>query len=1083
MDPIGINLQLIFCGALEQPAGPERSAYLDRICGEDAAVRLQVESLLKAHAMAGGSVASGEMSDDERPSGDLPPMGEISSAGDVTVDHTPEPENEPAVSSTQPVGETLGATVGRYKLMQKIGEGGMGAVFIAEQKHPVRRRVALKVIKPGLDTGQVVARFEAERQALAIMDHQNIARILDVGATDAGRPFFVMDLVKGVPITEYCDRNHLAPTERLELFIPVCQAIQHAHQKGIIHRDIKPSNVLVTLQDGTPVPKVIDFGVAKAIDQRLCERTMFTEIGQLVGTLEYMSPEQAEMGALDIDTRSDIYSLGVLLYELLSGSTPLERAKVRNAAFAEIVKRICEEEPAKPSTRLSQSKDKLPSIAARRKMEPTRLTKFVRGELDWIVMKSLEKDRTRRYETANAFARDIQRFLQCDPVEACPASASYKLKKFARKHRAALATAGAFALLLVIATVISTYLALRANRELKRAEDREALAILGFKRFRDAVVESPDLKRNPSLGPLRKILLKEPLSFFKTLRDQLLADGATRPESVAALASATFELARLTEEIGNKHDALQSYEESLTMRKQLARENPSSNEFQSDLAESHDNVGVLLGELGQPANALTSHQQARVIRDRLVRENPSVTEFQRNLAGSHNNIGALHYMAGRLTDALTSYESARAIQERLVRENPSVTQFQGHLAKSHYNISVLHREAGRPEEALAAHQQASAVLERLASENPSATDFRIDLARNHFNIAKLHDKADRRAEALASYQQARAIQERLARENPSVTQIQAELAMSLGDIGAVESQMGRLSQALASFEQARSIRVWLVREQPDSPNFANDLASTLNNMARILLIERRFDEARATVMEAIEWRRKSLALEPAQPAYRQALIDDLKLRIQITQVMGRLDESQKFHRELRELAATDPATAIRDSRLVAVLRGQEPIDDSERIQLASRAYERTLYSSSARLYAEALARSPKLWEDRRTQHGYSAACAAALAAAGQGTDDAAPEEADKSKLRQQAREWLQRELVAWRRVLDDSPTDMKELVLHTLQHWNADADLAGIRDEKELAKLPAEERAALRQFWNEVDQLAKTAAGPIVPLR
>ena len=351
------------------------------------------------------------------------PAAEGTTSTDLASAPETGPGHSPATPATRPILEGPGSLIGPYKLIQRIGEGGMGAVYLAEQSRPVRRTVALKVIKPGMDTEQVVARFEAERQALAIMDHPSIAKVFDAGATDSGRPYFVMELVKGVPITEYCDAVHLTPRERLELFIPVCRAIQHAHQKGIIHRDIKPSNVLVAMQDGKAVPKVIDFGIAKAIDQRLTEKTYFTQHGAIIGTLEYMSPEQAEISAMDVDTRTDVYALGVLLYELLTGSTPLQRPRLREAGYSEILRRIREEEPPKPSTRLSESRDSLPSVAALRKTEPARLTRLVRGDLDWIVMKALEKDRTRRYESASGFARDIARHLEGDPVEAGPPGA------------------------------------------------------------------------------------------------------------------------------------------------------------------------------------------------------------------------------------------------------------------------------------------------------------------------------------------------------------------------------------------------------------------------------------------------------------------------------------------------------------------------------------------------------------------------------------------------------------------------------------------------------------------------------------
>ena len=441
----------IFLDAVDIKSCEERSAYLDKACAGDATLRAEVEALLKDHDEAGDFLEAPTVS-----------QGPTASAG--------------------PLDEGPGTMVGRYKLLQQIGEGGMGVVFMAEQQEPVRRRVALKIIKPGMDTRQVIARFEAERQALALMDHPNIARVFDAGATDSGRPYFVMELVKGVPITEYCDSNRLSPAERLELFTEVCHAVQHAHQKGIIHRDLKPSNVLVMLHDGKPVPKVIDFGVAKATSQRLTEKTMFTGFGQMIGTPAYMSPEQAEMSGLDVDTRSDIYSLGVLLYELLTGTTPFDEKRLRSAGYQEIQRIIREEEPPKPSTRLSTLKDTLASVAAQRHTEPGRLTRLVRGDLDWIVMKTLEKDRTRRYETANGLALDVQHYLVNEPVLASPPSAAYRMRKFLRRHRTGVAMGLVVFLALAGGLAAATAGLFQAKREAQRArqEAAKSQAVTGF---------------------------------------------------------------------------------------------------------------------------------------------------------------------------------------------------------------------------------------------------------------------------------------------------------------------------------------------------------------------------------------------------------------------------------------------------------------------------------------------------------------------------------------------------------------------------------------------------------------------------
>jgi serine/threonine protein kinase/tetratricopeptide (TPR) repeat protein len=439
------RVKSIFLAAVERYSAGQWPAYLDGACGEDAELRERVECLLGAH---GGQKSL----------------------------HLPAP-SLPDETAARPAVERPGEMVGPYKLTEQLGEGGMGVVYVAEQTRPVRRKVALKIIKPGMDTKQVIARFEAERQALAMMDHPNIAKVLDAGTTESGRPYFAMELVRGIPITEYCDREHLSISERLDLFVLVCRAVQHAHQKGIIHRDIKPSNVLITLHDGVPVPKVIDFGIAKATGQSLTDKTLYTKFAELVGTPLYMSPEQAEMSGLDVDTRSDIYSLGVLLYELVTGTTPFDQETFRTAALDEMRRIIREDEPPRPSARLSRLGDTITTISANRKADPRHLNRAVRGELDWIVMKSLEKDRRRRYETPNDFAADVMRYLTDRPVEACPPSSWYRLQKFVSRNRRGLATSVLLAVgVLTVAGVLGALSLQNAGRIRRFTQDvRQAL--------------------------------------------------------------------------------------------------------------------------------------------------------------------------------------------------------------------------------------------------------------------------------------------------------------------------------------------------------------------------------------------------------------------------------------------------------------------------------------------------------------------------------------------------------------------------------------------------------------------------------
>ena len=846
MSNIDSKARDLFLQALDQPA-EQVADWLADACGIDSELRKRVQALLDAHQKAGGFMGTD---------------AEDHSDGSATADDAS--DNLSATVITD--GPKTGTTIGPYKLLEQIGEGGMGSVWVATQSKPIKRKVAIKLIKPGMDSRQVLGRFEAERQALAMMDHPNIARVLDGGVTEQGHPYFAMDYVKGVPLTEYCDNAKLSLKERLELFVPICQAVQHAHQKGIIHRDLKPSNILICLYDGKPVPKVIDFGLAKAMHHSLTEQSIYTAHGMMVGTPLYMSPEQAEHNNLDIDTRTDIYALGVILYELLTGTTPLEKAKMKRAAYDEVLRLIKEVEPPKPSTRLSGS-ESLPSVAAQRGIEPTQLTRVITGDLDWVVMKALEKERGRRYETANGLAEDIRRHLADEPVSASPPSTSYRMKKFIRRNRAGVIAASAIAITLLLGVMGTTggmLWALAERRDAVAAREAETEA------KQQAITNAALAKDEAARATDAEAKTAETLKQVATERD--------------AKELALREAEQLSEFLTNVFQSPDPTKDGREIKVVELLDN-AANKLETDLADQPKQRAMLQATLAKTYHALGLYDRAIHLQEKVLAFRQQLFGLeQASTRGAMARLASYNTFAGRWRDGLALREELVALcQKHLGPDHPETAGMMNNLANSYYKV-------GRTDEALKLREEVAEILTRtLGSEHPRTVGAFHNLGIS-ISVAGRHDEALQLLNDVVAFRT-----ENLGSKHP----------LTIGTIQSVANthkRARRYLEAIRLYEEILKLRREVLG--PEHP----ETVGALHDLAKAYAVIGRKDRALKLREEVVEMWTTSIGTDNQRTAGARY---DLGLSYAAT---GRYEEALKIFNDVVRFFRENSGPAHRDTR-------------------------------------------------------------------------------------------------------------------------------------------------------------------------